>query len=184
MLAIGNDKTCSRCRQIKPLSEFYACRSRADGLHHTCRTCAKVSRKRKSYPVTVLEKKCSKCGEVKPRSEFWRNPARPDGLKVYCIPCTRAHDGWHQQSIAKKLEYRLRRFYGLTTAQFERMKKEQDCRCAVCHEPCDKLNVDHDHKTGKVRALLCHLCNSAIGGMQDDPQRLREAACYLERHTI
>jgi hypothetical protein len=42
------------------------------------------------------------------------------------------------------------------------------------------LAVDHDHKTGKVRGLLCHKCNKSIGGLQDSVVLLRKAADYLE----
>jgi hypothetical protein len=58
------------------------------------------------------------------------------------------------------------RAYGLTADDFERMEQDQGGRCAICGAlPAGRwkrLFVDHDHKTGKVRGLLCHLCNSAL----------------------
>jgi hypothetical protein len=59
--------------------------------------------------------------------------------------------------------------------------------CAACGEtPSPRRgksiwNVDHDHSTGRVRGILCTGCNSAIGHLQDDPERCRKAAAYLER---
>jgi hypothetical protein len=44
------------------------------------------------------------------------------------------------------------------------------------------LSVDHDHATGRVRALLCHVHNTALGMLQDDPKMAEEAAAYLHRH--
>jgi hypothetical protein len=61
--------------------------------------------------------------------------------------------------------------------------------CAICGRTPDdapgrwsRLNIDHDHKTGKVRGVLCHGCNSGIGHLQDDPALLRRAAEYVEAH--
>lgn len=46
----------------------------------------------------------------------------------------------------------------------------------------EKLCVDHDHETGKVRKLLCHNCNRALGLLRDDPALLRKSAEYIEQH--
>jgi hypothetical protein len=56
--------------------------------------------------------------------------------------------------------------------------------CSICgrEEPNRRLALDHDHRTGKLRGLLCHNCNQALGKFQDDPALLRKAAAYLEAH--
>ena len=61
------------------------------------------------------------------------------------------------------------------------MLKAQNGVCAICQQnPKDRrLAVDHDHRTMRVRGLLCNTCNRAIGQMGDDPVRLRRAAEYL-----
>jgi hypothetical protein len=68
------------------------------------------------------------------------------------------------------------------TASYSEMLIAQGGVCAVCGKPPDRyrLCVDHDHETGKVRALLCHSCNRALGYAGDDPRRLRALAEYLE----
>jgi hypothetical protein len=78
----------------------------------------------------------------------------------------------------------LRRNYGITAEDYDRMLSEQGGACAVCgggprgnHK---YLSVDHDHATGVVRGLLCTTCNPAIGMFKDDPALLRRAADYLE----
>ncbi len=45
-----------------------------------------------------------------------------------------------------------------------------------------RLAIDHDHKTGQVRSLLCKKCNGVLGLVDDDPALLRAAADYIERH--
>ena len=82
--------------------------------------------------------------------------------------------------------YSLKRRYGITSEDYGNMLEAQDNKCAICRIAKCKTGrnfaVDHDHKTGKVRALLCGNCNQGIGGLQDDPELLRKAALYLERH--
>ena len=70
------------------------------------------------------------------------------------------------------------------------MFENQNGLCAICQQPPKgntavngRMCVDHDHKTGKVRKLLCFNCNTAIGKMSDSPALLREAADYLEREN-
>ena len=66
------------------------------------------------------------------------------------------------------------------------MREAQGDRCAICKGercgPGDRLHIDHDHVTGKVRALLCSRCNTMIGLAGDDPARLTAAAAYIRRH--
>jgi hypothetical protein len=87
----------------------------------------------------------------------------------------------------------LMRFYGIDITEFRRMHAEQGGVCAVCggeEHAVDyrtgkhrRLAVDHCHKTGEVRALLCSKCNSALGNLRDDPALLRKAADYLDAHA-
>lgn len=72
----------------------------------------------------------------------------------------------------------LKHRYGLSVAEFEQMWADQGGHCLICKiEPI--AAVDHNHHTGKVRGLLCHRCNVAIGLMHDSPMRLEQAAQYL-----
>ena len=74
--------------------------------------------------------------------------------------------------------------YGLTVEQFEEMVVAQNGCCAICGTADERgLVVDHDHTDGRVRGLLCHACNVAIGFMKDDPERLLRAVQYLSNAT-
>jgi hypothetical protein len=95
----------------------------------------------------------------------------------------RWRDGHVEQFKTVQRANRLKREYGLTMAQYDAMHQEQDGKCQICKVRKDRLCVDHDHKTGRVRGLLCHHCNRAIGLLQDSPAYLRRAAEYLELYS-
>lgn len=83
----------------------------------------------------------------------------------------------------------LQRNYKLTPADFNRLWEHQSGRCAICSielAPRGRKGksacVDHNHHTGKVRALLCRHCNHGIGCLKDSPSVLRAAATYLEKY--
>ncbi len=87
---------------------------------------------------------------------------------------------------AKMREQHLKRLYGLTPADFAKILIDQENRCKICGTidfGKKGPSVDHDHSTGKVRAILCGRCNKAIGLMDDNPDKLKLAAEYLEFHV-
>ena len=74
--------------------------------------------------------------------------------------------------------------YGITIEDYDRMLEDQGGRCAICrtNDPGgsgSRFAVDHDHKTGKVRGLLCQNCNTGIGLLQDNVLILEQAIRYL-----
>ena len=85
---------------------------------------------------------------------------------------------------------KLKNKYGVTLEQYDAMLAAQGGVCAICgtSEPKGKrgafgptFSVDHCHTTGKIRGLLCGLCNPALGAFGDSVERLRAAISYLER---
>lgn len=87
-------------------------------------------------------------------------------------------------------EDRQRKF-GLTPHEYNEMVASQGNRCAICkcHETATRkgkikaLAVDHDHKTGAIRGLLCADCNTGIGKLKESRSALIEAVRYLDRHS-
>lgn len=80
----------------------------------------------------------------------------------------------------------LKRLYGMTLEQFEQMLSDQKRQCKACgrSDPGGKgsFHVDRCHRTGKIRGLLCHWCNVALGHANDDLRRLNALVRYLQEN--
>lgn len=74
--------------------------------------------------------------------------------------------------------------YGITETDYNTLFDKQGGVCAICKQPETQgtLPIDHNHKTGKIRGLLCHKCNRAIGSLQENYSILRSASAYLMKH--
>ena len=81
--------------------------------------------------------------------------------------------------------YALKCDYGMTLEEYEALFLKQDGKCVLCHKGQTKrlLSVDHDHKTGKIRGLVCVRCNVLLGMAQDQPERFTAAITYLAKHS-
>ena len=92
---------------------------------------------------------------------------------------------WHAEHKDRTRDrtWELRKLYNLTHAQYESILDSQGGTCAICLNPepvkgrC--LAVDHCHKTGRVRGLLCGRCNTGIGNFREDPELLKTAIAYI-----
>lgn len=102
--------------------------------------------------------------------------------RVVCEGCRATPNRANQRERDRA---RTLRRYGITQADYDRMLALQGGRCAICatDDPGKKSwCIDHDHDTEAVRGLLCSLCNTGIGNLRDDPDILKSAVSYLERH--
>jgi len=93
--------------------------------------------------------------------------------------------GWCKPCLTQRIkDQRLLRLFNLTVADYERLLTYQGGVCAICKRPPKeekRLAVDHDHKTGLIRGLLCHVCNQIVGYFQDNAQSgLENAIVYLQ----
>ncbi len=88
-----------------------------------------------------------------------------------CKECKREAKARHSKAQAEHISIRnrrnhLRRTFGITVEQYEEMVNGQGGECRICHKtPKEKqrLHIDHDHETGRIRGLLCFNCNTALG---------------------
>ena len=140
-------------------------------------------------------KLCPRCGVVKPVSEFGPRANRR-WLRSWCRPCTATEArAYHHRTNGPDAKARRKarlRVIGLARVgsnpdEYDRLFIEQRGRCAICatDDPGsgrgdrEHFSVDHDHRTGMVRGLLCARCNLGIGYFHDNPIVLRAAADYL-----
>lgn len=90
---------------------------------------------------------------------------------------------WRAANVQKKRDYQLRRNYNITSVQYEEMLAAQHYKCSICltTKPSG-WHLDHCHKTGKVRALLCAKCNLALGLFDHRFDLTKSATDYLRFH--
>ncbi|HXD10564.1 MAG TPA: endonuclease VII domain-containing protein [Anaerolineales bacterium] len=92
---------------------------------------------------------------------------------------------WLLRNGDRSLKYRLKSRFGLTVEAYIEMFSAQGGMCAICgYKPVEikeRLNVDHDHATGKVRGLLCPNCNKSLGLIRDSIETALKMAEYLKR---
>ncbi|WP_030324361.1 endonuclease VII domain-containing protein [Streptomyces sp. NRRL B-3229] len=176
-------KECRKCGRDLLLAAFALDKNRRDGLQVHCRECvaeysaAYYRRRREAMGKSVREhidvpdghKLCRTCGEVKPRSEWHRNATASDGLSTRCKSCR----------AAQSRRDHLKRQYGITEAERDELVASQGGVCCICLAAVPE-HVDHCHKTGRVRGVLCFSCNAALGQFKDRPDAIRRAAAYLE----
>ena len=138
-------------------------------------------------------RKCPRCKEVKPLCDFGQNRGAKNGKNCYCKPCAAAMSRQRHRDTPEKTREEARRYwlkylYGITPAIYQEMLSSQGDCCAICKSPGRvirrnqrfALHVDHCHKTGKVRGLLCHNCNTILGSAGDDVKILEKAIGYLK----
>lgn len=149
------------------------------------------------------------CSEINPQplSAFYKSKSKPDGLNIHCKKCSskfcKATEKKHGAKYnEKRKEYWAKnkeRFnflqrknmlwnsYKITPEQWQEMFEVQSGCCKICGIHASELKkplaVDHCHKTGMVRALLCYHCNWLIGHAKESTEILNSAIKYLEEHS-
>lgn len=141
-------------------------------------------------------KTCTKCFIEKPVTEFYqRSKDRASEnyrRETWCKRCTQdLANRWRRENPERFNRTRrarhLRKHYGITLDDYDRMLSDQGGKCLGCGSETSgpdghPLVVDHDHRTGRVRELLCSKCNLVLGNALDNPEVLRALADYLDRH--
>ena len=93
----------------------------------------------------------------------------------------------YQQSLKGKVvkrKYNLKRDYGITLVEYDEMFEKQNGVCVICKQSDitgQRLSVDHNHKTGKIRGLLCHRCNLWLGVFENSHGLFKEFEKYLKQ---
>lgn len=196
-------RVCTKCNEPKPLSEYFKGAGYKDGYRRRCKTC--MNREGVQREKKLRSRTCEKCGLLKPAIDF----PRSRDIYSWCRACSggslKRWKAKHPEDIANQRAmrvaaldrfdktgyaraYRLFKKYGISVSQYEAMFTAQDGKCAICKLPPSMensrhgvLQVDHCHVSGKIRGLLCALCNAALGGFKDSVALLYAAADYLKR---
>ena len=156
------NKTCSRCKELKPITEFSKKAQGKDGLATWCRACGS-----KYYYEN---------------RERIRGQQRASYMKNKEVVAEYRKRYYAKNKETAKL-YQLQKMYGMSGEDMQGMMN----RCKGCCEICgdsfshDNLHyVDHCHDTGNVRGLLCRNCNSGIGLLKDNVGVMLKAIEYLK----
>jgi hypothetical protein len=161
-------KRCRDCGEEKPLTEFYAEKACKDGLRPECKACNLARR-----AVWYERNRAREIARVK----AWQQRNRDR------VNETQRRTRERRKPAAR--EDHLRRKFGITQADYERMLATQGGGCAICARAPragSSLHVDHDHESGEVRGLLCFRCNGGLGQFAEDEDRLGDAMAYLTRN--
>jgi len=139
-------------------------------------------------PNLPKTKKCPICKEVKLRKEdFYRFSNRK--IAGYCKECSKELSSLYTKSrektkdlMYKRKGYTRKYRYGITNEEIDLLNKKQENKCKICSKEFinEIFDIDHCHKTGKVRGLLCRKCNYGLGCFEDDVKLLKKVIDYLK----
>lgn len=181
-------KKCSVCDEIKDFNEFCNKSSSSDGKANFCKTCK--SKKDKIYRENNKEKikeatKSWHTKNIERSNDYYLNwrLKNKENKKLYDQKYRTENKErkkeYHNSEIAK--DSKLKRTYGISLNEYESMLDEQNGVCYICFEKDSvKLAVDHNHKTGEVRKLLCKKCNTAIGLLREDTKIIENVLNYIK----
>ena len=140
-----------------------------------------------------MTKTCTVCKEEKPFTEFRSRGGRQKHLlKSRCNKCLyEEHKRWTEENPEVVREYRAKdkwtlqkrcARHGITPEEFWSIYEEQDGACPVCDKTikAEDSAIDHNHKTGEVRGILCKSCNRALGLLGDSPDTMFRGLKYLQ----
>ena len=183
-------KVCNRCKIEKCITDFGRSSYSATGINPSCKICiAKYQKrwsgdgKRKEYARQYYLKnkarilKYNAAHKKKQDPDKFRVVSRKDKEEqILNRTGTRRYKEWNWKKIG---------IIDFTWEDFDRMNKEQGGLCYLCGKPSCKgrsLCVDHNHKTGKVRKLLCFDCNTSIGKLGDSTDCFIKILNYIKEY--
>lgn len=140
--------------------------------------------------LTINTKGCPVCKEEKSLSEFYWRRNRKNQHQSECKDCNRIRrrKWWtSEKGRRSSANTRLKQRFGVTIEEYEEMLEAAGNKCEICEVTRStggkRLGIDHDHKTGKFRGILCDSCNLGIGNFKDNISILKKAIKYLrDRH--
>jgi hypothetical protein len=195
-------KSCSFCRETKLLSDYRQRSKNKDGRANKCKGCVNkddaIYRKKNAARVLIRSTAFRQAhrAELKERANQ-RNRSNKEQFnatrRAYYAKnskriCLKNDESRARHPLTAK-NSTLRRKYKLLLDDYLRLSEKYNACCWICkrHQtqvPCQHICVDHDHKTGHVRGLLCRNCNTALGRFNDSISSLSSAIQYLTRSHL
>lgn len=152
------------------------------GHHHTAKAKAKISTALKGKRPYEMTENIRTNMSASHKGHHLSARAK----KNLQIGLRKLHGTWDGVLYKNGHDKHLRRTYGVADDEYKAMLRAQRHRCAICKSQTPnrlgskRFAIDHDHKTGKVRGLLCHKCNTALGLVGDDIETLENMMKYLK----
>lgn len=144
-----------------------------------CKVCKKAK-----YIPRLRTNLCKNGHELTPSNTYTHGKRQHRRCKI----CSLAYDkDWkvNNPEKAKRIiqDASRKKLYGMSSEEYDALVLKQDGKCAICGRDADPLNIDHDHRTSKIRGGLCRTCNVGIGALGDCPEMLDRAARYIRENS-
>lgn len=163
-------KRCTKCGEVKPLSEYYAHSGCKNGCANSCKKC----QYKQQHALYLKDHEASKAYK---RELYYRHREK-------VLATQKEYNKTHKKEIHDKT---MRALYGINEIEYERLREMQNGKCAICgihwSELDKSLCVDHNHNTGAIRGLLCYRCNLAISYLNDSRVNAFKVIEYLENYA-
>lgn len=162
-------RECSHCHILKPFQDFWKSKTKAHNIGSYCKQCGsariRTPRSLEAKRAYYHKHRDKNIARAKRQREILKT--NPDWQRI------------------RRNEFLCQRF-GITIEQYDQMAQEQHGVCAICQQPPPKqsLSVDHCHSTGKIRGLLCTICNAILGRWKDNPECALNAVQYLQNQGV
>lgn len=176
-----SSKKCNKCGVVKPFSELIPNSQCKDGYRPCCRHCNNLHLRKNYRERSSVREGCLKS------VRDWQARNR-SAIQKY----NKEYRAQNRDKLnLAYIDYQLRKKYGISSAEKAEILAQQDGKCAGCGTGDPGIanqtgkkswHVDHDHKTGERRGILCRQCNLILGMADDDPQVLLGLVTYLARY--
>lgn len=157
-------KVCTNCNIEKDLIDFAKDKYNPDGLTYRCKSC-----RNKSYNKYYYDN---------PEKAKIKNDSQKENRQLFYSS---------DKGVISSRKAHLKRKFNITLEDYNQLSEAQNNLCKICNKPelstrNKVLCVDHCHKTGKIRGLLCSTCNRAIGLLGENKENLLKAIKYLNEY--
>lgn len=179
-------KKCRRCSEIKEVSEFPKSPRGVLGVLAHCKAC------KAKYLNAYYKANKWRYPKRTPEEQAAYNRTRRDkyaASEEYRRDTKKKVNDYRVRNLEKVRKGKITGLYGITVDEYDRLVEADGGRCAICKkEPTNesrqkRLHLDHCHKSGKIRGMLCSACNLGIGKLNDDPELLEAAAAYIRERS-